>query len=174
MSRLYTAAALSASLALSGVAVWAGQTFYHVTEGTPLDLSDAMEEGRDTEAVKHFFSTGVNLYNENPAVMAEAEEVYAGMCSGCHGHYAEGKIGPGLNDDYWSYPQNEEDAGLFATVYGGARGQMGPMWGALTLDEMLLAMAWVRHLYTGAPETAIWLTPEQRAAFKPFEPGAGG
>lgn len=168
MSRFRTPPALSVALVLLGTAATAGQTFYHVTEGTPLSLSDAMEDGRDTPAVKQFLQSGVNPYNQDAAVMAEAEELYSGMCSGCHGHYAEGKIGPGLNDDYWTYPQNAEDVGLFATIFGGARGQMGPMWGALTLDEMLKTMAWVRHLYTGAPDTATWLTPEQRKGFTPF------
>lgn len=145
-------------------------TFYHTTEGTPLDLSEADEEGRDTEAVKTFLDKGVNIYNEEPTILAEAEELYNGMCSGCHGHYAEGKIGPGLNDDYWTYDVNREDTGLFSTMFGGARGQMGPMYGALTLDEMLKTMAWVRHLYTGPAETATWLTEDQRKAFTPFVP----
>lgn len=47
---------------------------------------------------------------------------------------------------------------------------MGPMWGSLTLDEMLRTMAWVRHLYTGDPADATWLTDEQKADFTPFQP----
>ncbi|PZQ48412.1 MAG: cytochrome c(L), periplasmic [Rhodovulum sulfidophilum] len=156
----------------SGAAALGSMTFYSTTEGTPLSLEDAAEEGRDTEAVKTFVDTGENIYNEDPAVLAQGEELYNGMCSGCHGHYAEGKIGPGLNDDYWTYETNNTDVGLFSTIFGGARGQMGPMYGALTLDEMLLTMAWVRHLYTGPADTATWLTPEQQASFKPFEPPA--
>ncbi len=160
--------ALLLLLSCAGVAL-ASPRFFHTTEGYPLDLSYAMEEGRDTEAVKTFFETGENIYNENEEFLEEAKEVYATMCSACHGRYAEGKIGPGLNDDYWTYPQNEHDVGLFSTIYGGARGQMGPMWGALTLDEMLLSMAWMRHLYTGSPDTATWLTEEKRKAFQPFQ-----
>jgi cytochrome c-L len=154
----------------SGAAAFGGMTFYSTTEGTPLDLGEAAEEGRDTAAVTTFTETGVNIYNEDPAVLAQGEELYNGMCSGCHGHYAEGKIGPGLNDDYWTYDVNRDDVGLFSTIFGGARGQMGPMYGALTLDEMLLTMAWVRHLYTGPADTATWLTPEQQAGFTPFAP----
>lgn len=164
--------AITVSAAMTAAIAIANQRFYHVYEGYPLDLSDAQEEGADTEAVKTFLQTGVNIYNENAPFLAAAEDTYNAMCSGCHGHYAEGKIGPGLNDDYWTYPQNEDDVGLFSTVFGGARGQMGPMYGALTLDEMLLAMAWVRHLYTGEPKSAKWLTPEQREAFTPFDPEA--
>lgn len=145
-------------------------TFYSTTEGTPLNLEDSSEDGRDTEAVKTFVNTGVNIYNENPEALKTGQELFTGMCSGCHGHYAEGKIGPGLNDDYWTYDVNRTDTGLFSTVFGGARGQMGPMYGSLTLDEMLHVMAWVRHLYTGPADTATWLTPEQQANFKPFQP----
>jgi cytochrome c-L len=153
-------------------AAFAAPRFYNTVDGSPLDFDLAMEEGSDTEAVQTFMDTGVNIYNENPEYLEQAESIYSTACSGCHGHYAEGKIGPGLNDDYWTYPRNEEDVGLFSTLYGGASGQMGPMWGALTLDEMLLSMAWVRHLYIGAPETATWLTEEQREDFPPFDPDA--
>ena len=111
----YTAA-LVLLLSCAGVAV-ASPRFFHTTEGYPLDLSYAMEEGRDTEAVKTFFETGENIYNENEEFLGQAKEVYATMCSACHGRYAEGKIGPGLNDDYWTYPQNEHDVGLFSTIY---------------------------------------------------------
>ncbi len=147
----------------------AAPQFFNIIDGSPLNFDDAMEEGRDTPAVKHFLDTGENLYNEDPAIMADAEDLYAGMCSGCHGHYAEGKLGPGLNDSYWTYPSNATDVGLFSTMFGGATGQMGPMWGSLTLDEMLMTMAWVRHLYTGDPKDADWLTDEQKASFTPFD-----
>jgi cytochrome c-L len=146
--------------------------FYHTTQGTPLDLSLGSEEGRDTEAVKHFLETGDNKYLSDESVFKEGEELYLTACSGCHGHYGEGKIGPGLNDDYWTYPKNATDKGLFETMYGGAQGMMGPQYGHLTLDEMLKVSAWVRHLYTGDPAKAKWLTPEQRKTFKPFDPDA--
>ncbi|MBL3569761.1 cytochrome c(L), periplasmic [Rhodovulum sulfidophilum] len=155
----------------TALAAFPAPRFYHTVEGTPLDFDLAMEEGRETEAVETFMETGINIYNEDPDILPDAESLFASMCSGCHGHYGEGKIGPGLNDDYWTYPRNEEDVGLFSTLFGGATGQMGPMWGKLTLDEMLRVMAWVRHLYTGAPETAFWLTSDKRASFTPFDPG---
>ncbi|ODN71807.1 cytochrome c(L), periplasmic [Methylobrevis pamukkalensis] len=156
-----------AGLALAGTA-GAQIPLFNVVTGEPLDLSYALEEGRDTEAVKTFLETGVNIYNENPETLKKGEEVFLTACSGCHGHHAEGKIGPGLNDDYWTYPGNDTDAGLFRTVFGGAQGQMGPQYGHLTLDDMLLSMSWVRHIYTGDPATATWLTPEQQATFKPY------
>jgi len=153
-----------------GFALTAQIPLYNIVTGDPLDLGEAYEDGRDTPAVQEFLATGLNIYNEDAEALPKGEEAFATACSGCHGHYAEGKLGPGLNDDYWTYPENDTDEGLFRTIYGGASGMMGPQYAALTLDEMLLTMAWVRHLYTGPADTAYWLTPEQRDSFTPYVP----
>lgn len=142
--------------------------FSNTVTGAPLDLSEAAPEGRDTIAVKTFLETGINLYNENASCLPKGKDLFLSMCSGCHGHHGEGKIGPGLNDSYWTYPKNATDQGLFETIFGGAQGQMGPMYGALTLDDMLLVMAWTRHLYKDDPAQATWFTEAQRKAFTPF------
>jgi cytochrome c-L len=164
-----------AALCLAGIwGAHAALTFNNTITGEVLDLDQAAEDGRDTEAVKMFLETGTNPYNENPSCLAKGEELFLGACSACHGHVAEGKIGPGLNDNYWTYPKNETDKGLFETVFGGARGQMGPMYGALKLDEMLLTMAWVRHLYNGKPSEATWLSDRQRKDFKPYSERVNG
>jgi cytochrome c-L len=144
-------------------------TLTNTVTGAPLDLSEAQEEGRDTLAVKTFLEQGINLYNGNESCLPKGKDLFLSMCSGCHGHHAEGKIGPGLNDSYWTYPKNQTDQGLFETIFGGAQGQMGPMYGALTLDDMLLVMAWVRQVYKDDPADAAWLTEAQRKAFKPFD-----
>ncbi len=83
-------------------------------------------EGRDTPAVKKFLATGINIYVEKKECLPKGEEIYLTSCSGCHGHVGEGKVGPGLNDAYWTYPKNKTDKGLFETIYGGAQGMMGP------------------------------------------------
>ena len=142
--------------------------FRNTVTGEVLDFSYAMPEGRDTEGVKQFMVTGVNSYNERKECLAKAEELFLTACSGCHGHLGEGKLGPGLNDNYWTYPKNTTDKGLFETIYGGANAQMGPQYGQLTLDEMLHVIAWVRHIYTGPVADAEWLTEEQKKTFKPF------
>jgi cytochrome c-L len=46
------------------------------------------------------------------------------------------------------------------------------MYGALNMNEMLLVMAWVRHVYKDNPKDAVWLTSEQRSTFKPFDANA--
>lgn len=144
-------------------------TFVHTITGEPLPMDKAQEEGRDTPAVKQFMKTGHNPYIEVKSCLPKGEELFLVACSGCHGHVGEGKLGPGLNDNYWTYPKNTTDKGLFETIYGGAQGMMGPHWD-LQLDEILLLMAWIRHLYHGPMEDAVWLTDEQKEAFVQFDP----
>jgi len=161
-----------ACVAVPMVAV-ALEPFRHTITGETLDLDTAPKEGRDTEAVKHFLETGENLYNEDEKCLPAGEEIFLVACSGCHGHLAEGKVGPGLNDDYWTYTKNKTDKGIFETIFGGGQGMMGPH-NDLQLNETLLLMAWIRHLYTGPADTAEWLTPEQRSKFKPYKAAEHG
>lgn len=155
---------------LLGVAAFAQSalTFRNTITGEVLNFDDALPEGRDTQGVKKFMQTGVNPYNEDPSCLKQGEQLFLSACSGCHGHIGEGKIGPGLNDSYWTYPQNATDEGLFSTIFGGAQASMGPQYANLQLDEMLKVMAWIRHFYKEPQAGATWLTPEQRAKFKPY------
>ena len=142
--------------------------FRHTITGAVLDFEYG-KEGVETKAVKQFLNTGENLYNGNEHAIETGENLYATACSGCHGHTAEGKLGPALGDDYWTYPKNKTDKGMFETIYGGARSMMGPQYNNLTHDEMLLIMSWVRSIYWGDPQQAKWLTEEQRATYQPAE-----
>ncbi len=160
-------AAVGAFVAVSAIAQTA-ITFRNTITGEVLNFNDALPEGKDTAAVKEFMTTGKNPYNEDVSCLKQGEQIFLSACSGCHGHLGEGKIGPGLNDAYWTYPQNETDEGLFSTIYGGAQASMGPQYQNLQLDEMLKVMAWIRHLFKEAPEKASWLSDDQRKAFKPY------
>lgn len=143
------------ALGLSGTAA-AEITFRHAITGETLDFSFG-KEGGDTEAFKKFKETGKNPYNGDAAAIEKGHSLYLTACSGCHGHNAEGKLGPGLADDYWTYPRNAMDVGLFETLWGGAQGMMGPQNTNLNADEMLQVMAWLRSVYTGDPKKADWL-----------------
>jgi cytochrome c-L len=143
-------------------------TFRNMVTGEVLNFNDALPEGKDTPGVKEFLTSGKNPYNEDMSCLKQGEQLFLSACSGCHGHIGEGKIGPGLNDAYWTYTQNETDEGLFSTIYGGAQASMGPQYQNLQLDEMLKVMAWIRHLFKDAPEKATWLTEAQRKSFKPY------
>lgn len=147
-----------AALAIAATAAAANAQvprFYNNVIGEPLDFSSLKET--ETEAVKSFKATGRNPYNKEPHAIKNGESLYATACSGCHGHNAEGKLGPGLADDYWTYEANATDAGFFSSVFGGLQGQMGPQGGHLTQDEILQIMAWVRSIYNGDPAKAAWL-----------------
>lgn len=131
-------------------------TFRHAITGETLDFSFA-KAGGDTEAFKKFKETGKNPYNGDQAAIDKGHTLYLTACSGCHGHEAEGKLGPGLADDYWTYPRNSTDVGLFETLFGGAQGMMGPQYVNLNNDEMLLVMSWLRSIYKGDQSKADWL-----------------
>ncbi|WP_297809625.1 cytochrome c(L), periplasmic [uncultured Methylophaga sp.] len=163
-----TAAVLLASvLSISLIPVVQSQLMFRNTvTGDVLDFSFG-KKGKETEAVKHFKNTGENLYNEDEEAIHNGESLFMTACSGCHGHHAEGKLGPALGDDYYTYPKNATDKGLFETIYGGARSMMGPQYNNLTIDEMLEIMAWIRSVYWGDPEKAEWLSEEQKANFTP-------
>lgn len=171
VSRLkFTVAVMAGTFVATPVV--SAEDFRHTITGEDLKvLETAVPEGRDTEAVKRFLATGVNAYTEVKACLPKGEEIFLTSCSGCHGHVGEGKVGPGLNDAYWTYPKNKTDKGLFETIFGGANGMMGPH-NDLQLDEILKLMAWIRHLYTGDVAEADWLTPEQKKVFKDYKPEA--
>jgi cytochrome c-L len=158
----------SAVVALIPLAAVALEPFRNTITGDVLDIETAPKEGRDLAAVKDFLATGVNPFNEMKECLPRGEYIYLSSCSGCHGHLAEGKVGPGLNDNYWTYPKNKTDKGLFETIFGGAQGMMGPH-NDLQLNEMLQVMAWIRHLYTGPVESTKWLTKEQKAGYTPYK-----
>lgn len=161
------AAALASCIAVSALADDA-IVFRNTITGEVLKFDEALPEGRDTAGVKAFMTTGKNPYNEDASCLKQGEQTFLSACSGCHGHLGEGKIGPGLNDSYWTYPQNETDEGLFSTIYGGAQASMGPQYVNLSLDDMLKVMAWVRHLFKEEPAKASWLTDDQRKKFKSY------
>lgn len=144
---------LAAALPLSAGAQ--APRLYNNVSGDPLDFSGLKET--ETPAVKSFKETGRNPYNKDAPAIKAGESLYSTACSGCHGHHAEGKLGPGLADDYWTYPSNATDAGFFSSVYGGLQGQMGPQRGLITQDQMLQIMAWIRSIYKGDPAKAAWL-----------------
>ncbi len=160
-------AAVALTLLVASPLLSAQVTLRNVVTGDLIDLDEAQEEGRDTEAVKQFLQTGRNIYNTDAACLKEGESLFLTACSACHGHHAEGKIGPSLTDDYVTYPEGLTEEGFFSILFGGARASMGPQYLALTMDEMLLVMAWVRHIYHGDVSAAEWLTAEEKKAYTP-------
>jgi cytochrome c-L len=156
MKYSYLTAAAFAALALSSTGAQADITLHHAITGEVLDMSVA-KPGGNTEVFKQFMQTGKNPYNGNKEAVEKGKSLYMTGCSGCHGHEAEGKLGPGLADDYWTYPANATDKGLFELLFGGANGMMGPQYVNFSTDEMLHIMAFIRDIYNGDPKKAKWL-----------------
>jgi cytochrome c-L len=154
MKKMLTVSAIALTLT-SGMAS-ADIDLRNAITGMPLDMSFA-KKGGNTDAFKEFLQTGKNPYNGNKEVIEKGHNLYMTACSGCHGHEAEGKLGPGLADDYWTYPANATDKGLFELLFGGANGMMGPQYVNLNTDEMLQIMSWIRDIYNGDPKKAKWL-----------------
>lgn len=119
--------------------------FRDTISGEVLDMTPKVEGEVFTKQAKQFVATGENPYGGNSEAIKKGYTLFSTACSGCHGHLAEGKLGPALADDYWTYPKNETDKGLFETIYGGAQGMMGPQQGLMTVDEILHVIAWIRH-----------------------------
>ncbi len=167
-ARLLAGALAAACVITAGLAVADQQDwkllpvldFRGTITGEPLDFSNLVDLDDkpevETEAVQRFKRTGRNPYNEDAEAIKYGGVRFSTACSGCHGHLAEGKLGPALADDYWTYPKNATDKGFFETIFGGAEGQMGPQRNRLTQDEILKIMSWVRSIYKGDPDKAEW------------------
>lgn len=156
MKRKKLLAISAISFALLSSAAVAEITFRNVITGELLDMSVA-KSGGNQEVFNKFKETGKNPYNGDKEAIQKGHDLFMPACSGCHGHEAEGKLGPGLADDYWTYPANAKDQGLFEVLFGGANGMMGPQYVSLSTDEMLLIMSWIRDIYKGDPKKAKWL-----------------
>ncbi|MDT8407593.1 MAG: cytochrome c(L), periplasmic [Methylococcales bacterium] len=156
MTLKFVIKAASITALVSAGLVQAEITPRHAITGEVLDLSYA-KKGGNTEPFKKFLETGKNPYNTDEKAIEEGHSLFLTGCSGCHGHEAEGKLGPGLADDYWTYPRGLTDQGLFEILFGGAKGMMGPQYVNFSNDEMLKIMAFLRSIYTGDPKKAKWL-----------------
>jgi cytochrome c-L len=156
MNRSILGALAGIGAALTLTTASAEITFRHAVTGEALSFEYG-KAGGDTAAFKTFKETGKNPYNTDKDMIDKGHSLYLSACSGCHGHEAEGKLGPGLADDYWTYPRGATDVGLFEILWGGAQGMMGPQSTNLNSDEMLQIMAWLRSVYKGDPSKAEWL-----------------
>jgi len=109
-------------------------------------------KSEDPVAVKQFKETGKNPYNRDPeAVAAGFKLARAYACTHCHGGDLSGLIGPNLTSGNWRHLRNGTDKGMFQTLYFGTSAGMAA-WGkigALTEDDILKVIAFVRSKYRG-------------------------
>ena len=101
----------------------------------------------ETPALKEFKASGTNPYRGDEAAVKQGKELYETWCQACHNADGSGRMGPALIGKDFAYPQTATDPGMFAIIYGGAKGAMQPFSAReVSQDEMLKIVAYVRTL----------------------------
>ena len=85
-----------------------------------------------------------NPFAGDPAAAAEGKKLFLKTgCYACHGHEAEGAVGPDLTDDEWIYQPT--DAMIFNTINRGRTGTvMAPFGDQLKPEEIWKIVEWLR------------------------------
>ena len=86
-----------------------------------------------------------NRYEENAAAVSEGQRLFRFYnCSGCHGSFGGGGMGPPLMDDQWIY--GSDPANIVGTVLEGRPNGMPSFRGKVNDDQALKLAAYVRSL----------------------------
>jgi len=85
-----------------------------------------------------------NPYAGDPVAAVEGKRLFLKTgCYACHGHEAEGAVGPDLTDDEWIYKPT--DSMIFNTIAKGRPGTvMAPFGDQLTPDEIWKIVEFLR------------------------------
>jgi cytochrome c(L) len=85
-----------------------------------------------------------NPFAGDAAAAAEGKRLFLKMgCYSCHGHEAEGAVGPDLTDDEWIYKPT--DSMIFNTIAKGRRGTvMAPFSDQLAPEEIWKIVEFLR------------------------------
>ncbi len=99
-----------------------------------------------------------NPYTGNEPAIAEGHQLFLDTgCYSCHGHHAEGGMGPNLTGagNRWIYKPT--DATLFRTISNGREGTNMAAWrDTLSPDQIWKIIAFIRSLYKGDPDKIVW------------------
>jgi len=99
-----------------------------------------------------------NPYTGDAQAIAEGHQLFLDSgCYACHGHHAEGGMGPNLTGagNRWIYKPT--DATLFRTISNGREGtNMAPWKDTLSQDQIWKIIAFIRSLYQGDPSKVVW------------------
>jgi mono/diheme cytochrome c family protein len=144
-----------------------GMSPFGTSFGGPLDE-------RDIEALVIF----LRAWETNPPVelppevaatpiSVSGDEIYAEVCSQCHGSLGEGAIGPALNDPAFQARNSDED--LFNTINLGHEASAMIGWGdILSADQVQELVAFLRRLGGLEPTAAPGGPPSFRADVFPI------
>jgi mono/diheme cytochrome c family protein len=85
-----------------------------------------------------------NPFDRNAEAAAQGKELFHKMgCYACHGHEAEGAVGPDLTDDEWIF--RPTDSMIFNTIAKGRRGTtMAPFGDQLQPEEIWKIVEFLR------------------------------
>jgi cytochrome c(L) len=85
-----------------------------------------------------------NPFAGDPEAAAQGKKLFLKTgCYACHGHEAEGAVGPDLTDDEWIYKPT--DAMIFNTINRGRSGTvMAPFGDQLKPEEIWKIVEWLR------------------------------
>ena len=85
-----------------------------------------------------------NPFDHNPEAAKEGKQLFLQMgCYACHGHEAEGAVGPDLTDDEWRYKPT--DAMIFNVISNGRAGTvMSPFRDQLKPEEIWKIVEFLR------------------------------
>jgi len=103
-----------------------------------------------------FAANDTNPYTGDPKAIAEGHDLFlSNGCYSCHGHKAEGAVGPDLTDDVWVFKPT--DRTLFKTIAKGRKGTVMVAWGKqISHDQIWKIIVWIRSIYRGDPKKIVW------------------
>ena len=92
----------------------------------------------------HAADEPTNPFAGDPTAAAEGKQLFLKTgCYSCHGHEAEGAVGPDLTDDEWIYKPT--DSMIFNTIARGRRGTvMAPFADQLKPEEIWKIVEFLR------------------------------
>src|SRR3990172_686559 len=141
-----------------------GMSPFGVANGGPLDESDidalvtflrAWEVNPPVELPPEFAATPIAV---------SGEQVYAEVCSQCHGPKGEGGLAPALSDPKFQAKHSDEE--LFDSINIGHAATPMIGWGEiLSSDQIQQLVAFIRKLGAPAPEATTEATPAAAPSF---------
>jgi putative heme-binding domain-containing protein len=92
--------------------------------------------------------------SQDPAVLAEGQALFRGLCSGCHGGAGRGGKGPDLTDQRWIHGGRDED--IARVIQNGvSRTTMKKLGESLKPDQIKKLIAYIRSL-ARSPGESTW------------------
>ncbi len=118
----------------------------YAAEMAEWEVKSATYQANQTDLIDE---TNVKLVTD-PALLAEAANIFQAKCVACHGDQAEGKNGPNLTDEYWIH--GGELGQVFKTITQGVPEKgMIPWKGLLKPNEIQVMASYILSLQGTLP-----------------------